>query len=257
MATKSSQYRMRELQMMNDLELKYDSSKIKQAIIRPIGVKPNTNIESDYNNYKNKLNNELKELHNTRTNVPYKNIIKDPKYLGAFIAKPNPKNETERKKLENKLVVHKVTVNDKEGVNDKFNTLNTNIEKHNDELKSIYSTSKEVEHKKKFEYNHKFKYKINYDQSTHEKLKEDRITYYKKKQEELEDGNKKYLEIIENCLSKGIIEENEDITPLSTPPLAPVPVPVPVPPLPTVPDKKKLSDNQKAIRFGRSVAHRR
>lgn len=74
----------------------------------------------------------------TRTNAPYKNILKDQDWTKNF------KNSDD-------LIVHKYTNFDKIGLMDEYDKLCKLLEKHNNELKSIFSVSKENEYKLKFD----------------------------------------------------------------------------------------------------------
>ncbi len=73
----------------------------------------------------------------------------------------------------------------------------------------IYSTSHELEHKKKFEYNNKYKYRIKYDPSDHNKLKKDKISYYKREQKKMDNDREKTDAIIEDLVNKGIFDKDE------------------------------------------------
>ena len=132
-----------------------------------------------------------------RTNQPYKNIIKN-----EDVTKKNFKSKDD-------LIVHKVTIKDKEGVDDSYNKFKQNLETHNDELQTIYSTDKRNEHKKKFEYNHVYKYRIQYDPKDHDKLKQDRIKYYKDRQKKEEEGKRTVDNILETLINDGIFDKSE------------------------------------------------
>ena len=81
-------------------------------------------LESEYStNSKGHLS-MLQGHWNTRTNDPYKNIIKDDKYYAKFLKENLVRGKRisliEKQKLENELIVHKVTSADKHGVTEKY-----------------------------------------------------------------------------------------------------------------------------------------
>lgn len=202
--------KVKQIEKLNELENKIDKEKIRESVIQPIKLaRDNKDVEKKYSTFQTEYKPHLQKLYQSRTNQPYKNIIKDEKYIKNFLCTPVPKSDTERKKLQKRMVVHRVTNADKEGVDEEYDHLVSQLERHNDELKVLYSASKELEHKKKFEYNHKYKYRIKYDPSEHSKMKKDRIAYYKKQQKKAEEGNQKYLEIVENLLNTGFFTEEE------------------------------------------------
>ena len=60
-------------------------------------------------------------------------------------------------------------------------TFKTEIGSQNDKIKDIYSLDKKIQHKKDFEYQHKYKYRTKLDVSNEDTdLRVDRIEYYKK-----------------------------------------------------------------------------
>ena len=193
------------LAKINELEknksrLNVDKNELRNLIIRPIKIEKSDKHEITIK-YKDLENNfskrELENLWVKRNNQPYKNIIKDERYI-----KP------EYKKRED-LIVHKVTSLDKIGVDTEFDQYNTNLEKHNGELKIQYSQSKELENKKKFEYNNLYKYATKYDPQGHGELKENNIDYLKKEQEKIVKDKKNIDDIIQNLVVSNILTEEE------------------------------------------------
>lgn len=208
--------KVKQIEKLNELESKLDKEKIRDCVIKPIKV------ENDNREVRAKLkemeasgiyvpdkDNILRKYWDSRTNQPYKNIIKDDNYVNKFLNKPAPKTVEDRKQLEKDLIVHKVTNADKEGVETEYRQLEGKLEKHNDELKVIYSTTQEAEHKKKFEYNHIYKYRVKYDPSDHNKMKNDRMSYYKKQQKNEENQKDQVDNIIESLINEGIFNEKE------------------------------------------------
>jgi hypothetical protein len=184
-----------------DAVIKYDNNNINR--------KNNREVEK---NYKEKQQNYMKNrdiLQRSRTNQPYKNIIKDEKQINKFL------NKNYSKKDENivmkDLIVHKVTDADKEGVDEEFEKLEKELERHDKDLKMIYSTSKEAEYKQKFEYNNKYKYRVKFKPSDHDDMKKDKINYYKKEQKKIEKNRKQGDTIIEDLITMNIIDNDESI----------------------------------------------
>ena len=196
------QQELKQLEKLNQLENKYNKDKIKESVIKPIKIeKDNRDIKKDYNSKEKEYFKERDELWKIRTNQPYKNIIKDEQQVKKFINRNNiDKSE---------LIVHKVTNLDKQSVDKEYSQFKNKLETHNNELKVIYSTNKQAEHKKQFEYNHKYKYRIKYDPSDHNKLKQDKIEMFKKEQQKEEENKQKIDNIIENLINNGIFNKEE------------------------------------------------
>jgi hypothetical protein len=156
-------------------------------------------VESNYiDKTKKSFGPEIQKYWKERTNEPYKNILKDEDYSKDF------KNKDD-------LVVHRVTTKekDKERAENDMKNMEGNREKHNGELKVIYSTSQKSEHKKKFEYNHVYKYRVQHDQKTHTDLKEDKIQYYKEQQKKEEEKKQIKDSIMDYLVTDGIFSQDE------------------------------------------------
>ena len=120
---------------------------------------------------------------------------------------------------ENDLVVHKVTSKDKdkEEIDTKFKEFNNKIQTHNGELKVIYATSKEREHKKKFDYMHTYAIRkpcdnINGDddkEKDHKAIRQDTIKYYKEQQKKQEENKVKIDSVLEKLVENGIFSADE------------------------------------------------
>jgi hypothetical protein len=192
--------KINELDKNRDM-LHLDKDELRNAIIRPIKIEKadKQDIIIKYRDLQNNISSkrELEELWKKRTNQTYKNIIKDEKY-----------QKKEYKKKED-LIIHKVTNADKFGVDTELKDFQGKIETQNGELKIQYSSSKEVEHKKKFEYNNKYKYTVKFDPKAHEELKDNNVEYFKKEQEKNEKDKKKVDDIIQNLLNSDILTEDE------------------------------------------------
>ena len=198
---------IKHIEKMNEIETTMDKEKIKESVIKPIRIertrKDKQELENKWKdvekNYTDKSGKdfgpEIKQYWKMRTNEPYKNILKKEDYSKKIATKDD-------------LIVHRVTDKDKEGVQEDFSKMDNNREKHNNELKVIYSTNHKNEHKKKFEYNHVYKYRIQYDPGDHDKLKQDKIKYYKQQQKKEEDGKQK-IDSILDLISDGIFDKDE------------------------------------------------
>lgn len=196
-------YEMQKMQKSKDIDTIFDKNLIHESVIRPIKVvKENTNnLINLYNDKKKEWDNNRIIAWKERTNQPYKNVLYNQNY-DKFIGKDkiNVKD----------LIVHTVTDIDKLGLETDLNNLKQTVEKHNNELKTIYSTSKELEHKKNFEYVHRDKYRIKYDPKDYEGLKKDQVEYYKKEQQQLEKNKENIMNVIDTLLNNGVLNE-EDI----------------------------------------------
>jgi len=200
--------KVKQIEKLNELENTMDKEKIRESVIKPIKIeltkeekdnfsKQLKSIESQYVvDKKTNVNQDMVKLWKERTNTPYKTIIKNDDY------KKDIKANTD-------LIVHKITLRDKLGVEDEYVSLKGKIETHNDELKVIYSTSKENEHKKKFDYQHVYKYRVKFDPKDHTELKDDKIKLFKQQQKKMEDNKQKYDNIIESLVNEGIFDKNE------------------------------------------------
>ena len=174
-----------------------NNDQIKDSVIRPVKIqKKNDDISKAIDYAEKDYNQLLQKYWQGRTNQPYKNILRNENYNREF-------------KSNNDLIVHRVTDKDKVGVEKDYKDFISKLDMHNSELKTLYSTSKMTENKKKFEYNHKYKYRVNYQPTEHSELKQDRITYYKNEQKKLEQNKEKIDDIIECLVDAGIINEKE------------------------------------------------
>lgn len=194
---------MRKIEKLNEMEGRLDKDKIFESIIQPLKInksredneKFKVQLHQEENNRKPILEKYWKE----RTNQPYKIIMK------------NEKISKEIKKSDD-LIVHTVTQKDKEGVAEDFDVMKKKLGVHDGELKAIYSTSKENEHKKNFDYVHVYKYRVQENPSEskdHSKLKNDQVKRYKDQQRKEEDGKKKKDMIFESLISEGIFDQSE------------------------------------------------
>lgn len=200
----------------NIKELKMSKEQIYDVIINPIKVEKITKnefteklseLQSKYITYKTKNKNknivyetdavipkEINNWWNTRTNTPYKNILKKENYSKRF------------DKLDD-FIVHKVTKFDKDKARLKkeFNEILEKLEIHDNELKLIYSPDEENKYKEKFEYINKYKYRLKYDPKDYDKLKQ----YYKKEQKKISRDIERIDYMIEMMVSTEDLSEKE------------------------------------------------
>ncbi len=184
-----------------------DRDKIKEIIIKPIKLEKvntalfNKTLKEKEDEYKPKLT----EWWEKKTNVPYKGILK---------------NENNNLKIKdgNDLIIHRVTNKDKDfqEIENKIDEINKQIKTHDGELKIIYSSTKESEHKKKFNYTHVYQYRkpcLNEEDeegvNDFDKIKKDRINYYKEQQKQQEKQKVKLDSVLEKLVNDGIFSADE------------------------------------------------
>lgn len=191
-------YNMRKMKKFNNIDQMYNQNDFKNLILKPQKIeKPNINLDSLINNREQSNTTDLKESIKKRTNEPYKGIIKNFDYSKI------------REKHEEDLIVHKVNEEDKniKVFDSNMNIFHNKIEKQNKDIKDTYSIDKKTEHKKEFDYQHKYKYRTKIDSGDND-LRVDRIEFYKKEQSKIEDNKKKIDDILLNLIDSGILSEN-------------------------------------------------
>lgn len=191
-------------------EMGIDKKQLTDLIICPIAInKVNKNeLNEAYNEivpqYDTKINKLVNEWWQTRTNQPYKNIIKKDlfnkdykKYYNENIFNTNIKDKKE-------LLVHKVTSEDWDKIllEAEYEILNDILEKHDKELKVIYSSSKKNQYKKEFEYVQNYRYRLEYNPKNSEELKD----FYKKEQKKINKESKMIDDVINTLI------ENDELT---------------------------------------------
>lgn len=165
-------------------------------------------VQTTADKFEDQNNAYLKELWKTRTNQPYKNIIKKEafdkdykKYYNDNIFKKDINNRDE-------LIVHKVIKNidaDEDLLEADFLLVQEILEKHNKELKSIYSISNENKYKREFEYAQKYRYRLEYNPKDSEELKD----FYKKEQKKINKENKMLDQIIDMLVEQDDLSKEE------------------------------------------------
>jgi hypothetical protein len=192
-------YNIRKMQKFNNIDQMYSQNDFKNLILKPQKIeKPNINIDSLLNNREQINSSDLKDCIKKRTNEPYKGIIKNFDYSKI------------REKHEEDLIVHKVNDEDKniKIFDSNMNVFHNKIEKQNKDIKDTYSIDKKTEHKKEFDYQHKYKYRTKIESGDNDDLRVDRIEFYKKEQSKIEDNKKKIDDILLNLIDSGILSEN-------------------------------------------------
>ena len=191
-------YNMRKMKKFNNIDQMYNQNDFKNLILKPQKIeKPNINLDSLINCKEQSNLTDLKESIKKRTNEPYKGIIKNFDYSKI------------REKHEEDLIVHKVNEEDKniKVFDSNMSLFHNKIEKQNKDIKDTYSIDKKTEHKKEFDYQHKYKYRTKIDSGDND-LRVDRIEFYKKEQSKIEDNKKKIDDILLNLIDSGILSEN-------------------------------------------------
>ncbi len=193
-------YNMKKIKKFNTIDQLHNKDDLKNLILKPQTIeKPNINIKALTDVRKHENDSVVEESKKKMVNNPYKGIIKDFNY--------------EKKIKEQKdLVVHKVTEvdKDKKVFDNNMGSFKTTIKTQNEEIKDIYSIDKKTQHKKDFEYQHKYKYRSKLETGEESDLRVDRIEYYKKEQEKMEDNKKKIDNILLDLIDSGILSENLD-----------------------------------------------
>ena len=191
-------------------EIGMDKKKLSELVICPITINKTTAKDLDTDiavrepEYVTQNNKFVEELWRSRTNQPYKNVIKKDLFTKDF--KKYYKNEifsTDVKKKD-ELIVHNITDIDSDSLllEAEFELLSDILEKHNKELKVIYSTSKEALYKKEFEYVQNYRYRLEYNPKNSEELKD----FYKKEQKKINKEKK----MIDDVISA--LVENDELT---------------------------------------------
>jgi hypothetical protein len=203
---------------INDLGM--DKKQLSEYIIDPIKINKTTkeeintklrDVEQQYiipvnsTKFEDQSNAYLRDLWKNRTNTAYKNVIKKELFDKDY--KKYYREDIFRKDINNRneLLVHKVIKDvdaDEDLLEAEFLLIQEILEKHNGELKNIYSSSNENKNKKEFEYAQKYRYRLEYNPKDSEELKD----FYKKEQQKINKENKMLDQII------NMLVEEEDLT---------------------------------------------
>jgi hypothetical protein len=204
---------LKKINNINDFNLSAD--KLTEYVICPIkiekidkseldnlyGMRTSTYIQKPENCDKNNIPQILKEWYEGRKNTPYKNILKNENYQKEF-------------NNENDLIVHRVTQLDKDKIrlHQEYEILSKLLEKHDGELKMIYSTSEEAKHKEQFNYINYYKNRIKYDPKNYNELKK----FYNKEQKKINKENERIDQMLEMLIVSDEISK-EDLAELKKP----------------------------------------
>jgi hypothetical protein len=189
-------------------ELNLNQNDLVKYIINPIEIEKlkeekalilHDNLEATYPKYeriKNKNSTEitdkliknskyLDDLHEKRTNMAYKNILKKENYNKIY------KNKED-------LIVHKITKLDKDKIllDQEYKNIKKIMKKQKNQIKLIYSKSEKNRFLEEFNYVQKYKYKLNYDPKNVSDLKK----YYRKEQKKITSNTEKIDDLIDKYL---------------------------------------------------------
>lgn len=191
-------YNMRKIKKFNNIDQSYNNDDLKNIVIKPQKIeKSKVNLADLVENKKQECDKELRDSLAKRINEPYKGIIKDFDYKKKI-------------KESDDLVIHKVSTvdKDKKVFDKKMDDFKDEIKVQDNNIKSVYSIDKKTEHKKDFDYQHKYKYRTKIEDDGEDNLRVDRIEFYKKEQTKVEDSKKKIDDILLNLIDSGILSEN-------------------------------------------------
>jgi len=199
-----NQYNIKKIEKYNKLDQASSSNidTLKNLIIKPTIINKNNNLDLNkiLPTKQKEYDLEAHEAFKKRTNLPYKGIIKDFDFSKI------------RDKHSEDLIVHKVSNKDKLFFNDDKSKYEKTISKQNDDLTKTFSKDKINEHKKHFEYQHKYKFRNKFDNNStsNNDIRTDRIEFYKNEQQKNEDSKRKIDDILLNLIDSGVISENLD-----------------------------------------------
>lgn len=144
----------------------------------------------------------MMEWYNSRTNNPYKNILKNENYKKIF------KNMKD-------LIVHTVTQLDKDKIRfaEELAEKKLLFEEHDGELKLLFSLSQQAEHAKNFEYVQKYKHRIKYNPENFNDLKQ----YYKNETKRINNENKRIDEMLEMLIMNDGTLTQEELNQIQVP----------------------------------------
>jgi len=179
----------------NVSELGLTKEQIVEYVIAPIKLEKSNSkeIEKHFNDEQEKITKKYIEENwwKKRTNAPYKNILKDEDWTKNF-------------KKEKDLIVHTVTKNDKIGLEEEYIQLLGLLEKHNSDIKVIFSASQENEHKKHFKFVQKYKDRVKYNPKDNNiDLRE----YYTKAQKKYDNDQKRLDDAITRLMDEDVSEK--------------------------------------------------
>jgi hypothetical protein len=174
-----------------------ERDRIKESVIKPIKLGNNNKqeLETKFTEEQKTYMPKIKEYWQGRTNQPYKGII------------GNAANK--EFKTEADLLVHRVTSADKQGVDNELEKYKGAKDTHDSELKKIFHETNKADHIKKFEYNHKYKFRITTDSAGHDDLKNDRLAYYRREQQKQEEDKEKMDNVVEDLINQNIVDKDK------------------------------------------------
>ena len=143
----------------------------------------------------------VQKWYESRTNMPYKNVLKHLNINDDYMMKSFNKKDD--------LIVHKTTkldkFNDIATLDNELKNIKNIIKSHNEELENIYNIANETKYLKDFEYVNKQKYKIKYDPKDSTDLRK----YYNKEQKKIKINEKRIDDLIELLLDNDNLTKDE------------------------------------------------
>jgi len=210
---------IKKIQQQNETKQSKDQTLLLNSIIQPSKLdKQNEDkiygdLKSKYDQRTQLWSNEAQDWRSHRTNEPYKNIIVDNQIKIKDKVVNVKKGKDVRENHVEDLIVYKVTAEDKktskQEVEKDFDDDDKKRKAYDEENKIIYSSSKENEHKKEFEYKHKYMYRIKEKAEQHDDLQKEHLDYFKNMQVKMEKDKKRYDDILTAVLDPEDINEEE------------------------------------------------
>lgn len=210
-------HEIKKMQRYSDISSLYDKDKLRDAIINPeqhtVSDKEREEIMGKFNmmdtNYSDYME-YMMTYWKGRTNTPYKAITdKNVKFRGKMYKQDFKKDI----KKTDDLIIHKVTPLEKQRatkiIENDFADFLAKKKEHDDELEVIFALSEKGKHFKKFQYNHKFKYRLKFKPSDHTKMKKSKFKLYEDEMKKLEQGRKNMDLILNGMIQSDIWSKDE------------------------------------------------
>lgn len=159
----------------------------------------------------------LDEWYKTRTNIPYKNFLKSSNVLtdADYVKKYEFDDDGKLNPDGNKLIIQKVSALTKDELKliAEYEKMERLLEKHDDELKIIYSLSEQAKHKQQFEFANKSKNRVKFDPKDIKDIN-DLKKIFEKENKKSSKYEKRIDELIESALDSDDDnnENNTDVT---------------------------------------------
>lgn len=160
----TTDFKQKIIEEKNRRKLNISREELTELVVPTIKIEKGccNEIESNYEDRKKEYSSEyLLNLWKERTNVPYKNIIKNNDYSKTIKSKDD-------------LVIYKTTDKDKNDIQllTEYNKLKQLIEAHNIELGKIFSEAELLKHKADFDNINRYNNRLHYNPKDYNELKE-------------------------------------------------------------------------------------